>query len=360
MTEKELIRESMSQNLKLPTDMTAEEAAAGKKEKAAVRISFFNSLAVAFALALAVGVAGFAFLQISKKPEVSSNGPWANTKQGDEDTDGFGEQVNNLLDSLSDHSELYYATYRSYNKSGSIETNYELSESMNGYGSEVAQPMAEYLAKVTNIEPESNDDNITVLFENSQNKILTIKSTSEQQSLSYTETGDKSYIRIITDSDQQCYSFDAPTGESAFFSEYGRLLPLKWEMDTSTSTCTKGLNASGIIISDARNNISFSCSIDSIYDTPNITVKYLGAASNAEITSDIKVTVTPMFGPQKQPGSDWSVSFNTYIAAGNILMNNLNEERDDLTGLSICIEFDVSDDITANGKCRLIAYCYNQ
>ncbi len=379
MTEKEIIKRSLSGSLRLPTELTADQIIEHESIKPAIRRSVVRGFVMAAALMLTVGIAGFAVMHDRSGRHISHDSeitPASQTSLADRTltVNGYSERASKVIGSFEDSTDLYAELDIAYtDQLYDNQISYKVSESkQKDVTSETAKKLGEYLSKVTTLKAEYTDATgwniaepaIMLNFESgSGNKILTIRSKNNSSftSLSYTEAGTvgKGYIRIAYPSgEQEYYSFEPPVernlSDLSFFSEYGKQLPIKWETSSSelyhyvSKAGFKNSNGSvSVAASEARNNICAIISIDNTQQNPNvrISIDKDSLPTDVKIVSEYpKVTLTPQFSGKQTPEQSEALVFEDHESnVYSIKSKDYYSKIGELCGIDIMIEFEVED-----------------
>jgi|GEM_PF-4429956 len=307
MTEKELIRQSMASNLKLPTDLTADEAIEKKPAKASVRFSYLGRALVFAALALTVGAAGFLYISSSHKPEaLSSQQQISPVSQQQNDSakqqtvmpKGIDKEPSEFISQLVSDDKKFYAISESSVKYDESECADVTQESRHpDVHSRTAAALGKYLMNVKEMKTDSG-----MIFTLNNIRVLAIHRKDGSGSLVYTENSDHNgSVKIRLGNNVYYYYFDNPNGKygESFFTQYGKNLPIDWE--TNTSVCKdfvtkqelESTNGRTVISREVRDNISISYKINTLYDAAfieDIDVKIPGGVRIKDDKMTIKLT----------------------------------------------------------------------
>ncbi len=307
MTEKELIRQSMASNLKLPTDLTADEAIEKKPAKASVKFSYLGRALVFAALALTVGAAGFLYISSSHKPEaLSSQQQISPVSQQQNDSakqqtvmpKGLDKEASEFISQLVSDDKKFYAISESSVKYDESECADVTQESRHpDVHSRTAAALGKYLMNVKEMKTDSG-----VIFTLYNIRVLAIHRKDGSGSLVYTENSKRGgSIKVRLGNNVYYYYFDNPNGKygESFFTKYGKNLPIDWE--TNTSVCKDFVTKQELenrfgklfLAREIRDNISVQYKINTLYDAAfieDIDVKIPGGVRIKDDTMTIKLT----------------------------------------------------------------------
>lgn len=370
MTEKELIRQSMASNLKLPTDLTADEAIEKKPAKASVRFSYFGRAAVFAALALAIGTAGFLFLKGTHKPEASSSQQQL-TPTSQQPTDsskqiiktvsnGLPSEVNDFISLFVSDDKLFYAVHESTSVTDYTNCHDITSESkLPDVHSRTAAALGEYLLGVEKMKV-SSDISPYFIHDYKSINMLGIHRKDSDDHLTYEEDSEHNgYIHIELAGRIYEYSFDVPSGlySNSFFSQYGKNLPIDWETNTSdckdfvTKQELENTNGKLILAREVRDNISVQYKINTLYDAAFIYDVHFEFPGGVSIKGDkVTVTVTPRIkGADEKTLTSLSTTYETTkdeIASQRFLYKEKESYKDmgEVIGYDVQLTFEVYDD----------------
>lgn len=365
MTEKELIRQSMASNLKLPTDLTADEAIEKKPAKASVKFSYLGRALVFAALALTVGAAGFLYISSSHKPEaLSSQQQISPVSQQQNDSakqqtvmpKGLDKEASEFISQLVSDDKKFYAISESSVKYDESECADVTQESRHpDVHSRTAAALGKYLMNVKEMKTDSG-----VIFTLYNIRVLAIHRKDGSGSLVYTENSKRGgSIKVRLGNNVYYYYFDNPNGKygESFFTKYGKNLPIDWE--TNTSVCKdfvtkqelENTNGKLILAREVRDNISVQYKINTLYDAAFIYDVHFEFPGGVSIKGDkVTVTVTPRIkGADEKTITSLSTTYETTkdeIASQRFLYKEKESYKDmgEVIGYDVQLTFEVYDD----------------